>query len=159
MSFVDMEDILEIGEGYIKRLFKDVMDIDIPTPFPRYTYNEVMERFGSDKPDTRFGMELFDITDIVKDTSFAVFKGAIENGGSVRGITAKGAVKTYTRKEIDKMTEFVRGIGAKGLAWIRWTDDGISSSFASSSRAFLRACGVSLSIGTDALCILPSMLV
>jgi len=130
MSFVDMEDILEIGEGYIKRLFKDVMDIDIPTPFPRYTYNEVMERFGSDKPDTRFGMELFDITDIVKDTSFAVFKGAIENGGSVRGITAKGAVKTYTRKEIDKMTEFVRGIGAKGLAWIRWTDDGISSSFA-----------------------------
>ena len=130
MSFVDMEDILQIGEGYIKRLFKDVMDIDIPTPFPRYTYNEVMERFGSDKPDTRFGMELFDITDIVKDTSFAVFKGAIENGGSVRGITAKGAVKTYTRKEIDKMTEFVRGIGAKGLAWIRWTDDGISSSFA-----------------------------
>ncbi len=130
MSFVDMEDILEIGEGYIKRLFKDVMNIDIPTPFPRYTYNEVMERFGSDKPDTRFGMELFDITDIVKDTSFAVFKGAIENGGSVRGITAKGAVKTYTRKEIDKMTEFVRGIGAKGLAWIRWTDDGISSSFA-----------------------------
>ncbi len=129
MSFVDMEDVLEIGEGYIKRVFKDVMNIDIPTPFPRYTYNEVMERFGSDKPDTRFGMELFDLTDIVKNTEFAVFKNAVEGGGSVRGITAKGAVKTYTRKEIDKMTEFVRGIGAKGLAWIRWTDDNISSSF------------------------------
>ena len=130
MSFVDMEDVLEIGEGYIKRLFKDVMNIDIPTPFPRYTYNEVMERYGSDKPDTRFGMELFDLSDIVKDTEFAVFKNALADGGSVRGITAKGAVKTYTRKEIDKLTEFVRGIGAKGLAWIRMTDDGVSSSFA-----------------------------
>lgn len=129
MSFVDMEDVLEIGEGYIKRIFKDVMNIDIPVPFPRYTYNEVMERYGSDKPDTRFAMELFDLTDIVKNTEFAVFKNAVDGGGSVRGITAKGAVKTYTRKEIDKMTEFVRGIGAKGLAWIRWTDDNISSSF------------------------------
>ncbi len=130
MSFVDMEDVLQIGEGYIKRVFKDTMDIDIPTPFPRYTYNEVMERFGSDKPDTRFGMELFDLTDSVRDSEFAVFKNAIENGGSVRGITAKNAVKTYSRKEIDKLTEFVRGIGAKGLAWIRMTDDGIASSFA-----------------------------
>lgn len=130
MSFVDMEDVLEIGEGYIKRVFKDVMDIDIPTPFPRYTYNEVMERYGSDKPDTRYGMELFDLTDAVKGCSFGVFKSAIEGGGSVRGITAKNAVKTYTRKEIDKLTEFVRGIGAKGLAWIRMTDDGIASSFA-----------------------------
>ena len=130
MSFVDMEDVLEIGEGYIKRVFKDVMDIDIPTPFPRYTYNEVMERFGSDKPDTRFEMELFDLTDAVKNSEFAVFKNAIAGGGSVRGITAKNAVKTYSRKEIDKLTEFVRGIGAKGLAWIRMTDDGIASSFA-----------------------------
>ncbi len=130
MSFVDMEDILQIGEGYIKRLFKDVMDIDIPTPFPRYTYNEVMERFGSDKPDTRFGMEIFNISEEVKDTEFVVFKNALANGGSVRGITAKNAVKTYTRKEIDKLVEFVKGIGAKGLAWIRWTDDSISSSFA-----------------------------
>ncbi len=130
MSFVDMEDVLELGEGYIKRLFKDVMNIDVPTPFPRYTYNEVMERFGSDKPDTRFGMEIFDLTDAVKDCGFGVFKSAVEGGGSVRGITAKGAVKTYTRKEIDKLTEFVRGIGAKGLAWIRMTDDGIASSFA-----------------------------
>ncbi len=130
MSFVDMEDILEIGEGYIKRVFKEVLDIDIPTPFPRYTYNEVMERFGSDKPDTRFGMEIYDLTEDVKDCGFGVFKSAVEGGGSVRGITAKGAVKTYTRKEIDKLTEFVRGIGAKGLAWIRMNDDGIASSFA-----------------------------
>lgn len=130
MSFVDMEDVLEIGEGYIKRLFKEVLDIDVPTPFPRYTYNEVMERFGSDKPDTRYGMEIFDLTNEVKDSGFGVFKSAIEGGGSVRGITAKNAVKTYTRKEIDKLTEFVRGIGAKGLAWIRLTDDGIASSFA-----------------------------
>ena len=130
MSFVDMEDVLQIGEGYIKRLFKDVMNIDIPTPFPRYTYNEVMERFGSDKPDTRFGMEIFNISDEVKDTEFVVFKNALANGGSVRGITAKNAVKTYTRKEIDKLVEFVKGIGAKGLAWVRWTDDSISSSFA-----------------------------
>ena len=130
MSFVDMEDVLQIGEGYIKRLFKDVMNIDIPTPFPRYTYNEVMERFGSYKPDTRFGMEIFNISDEVKDTEFVVFKNALANGGSVRGITAKNAVKTYTRKEIDKLVEFVKGIGAKGLAWIRWTDDSISSSFA-----------------------------
>ena len=121
MSFVDMEDILQIGEGYIKRLFKDVMDIDIPTPFPRYTYNE---------PDTRFGMEIFNISEEVKNTEFVVFKNALANGGSVRGITAKNAVKTYTRKEIDKLVEFVKGIGAKGLAWIRWTDDSISSSFA-----------------------------
>ena len=129
MSFVDMEDILEIGEGYIKRLFKEVLDIDIPTPFPRYTYNEVMERFGSDKPDTRFGMEIFDISTEVKDSGFAVFKNAIEGSGSVRGITAKNAVKVYTRKEIDRLTEYVRGIGAKGLAWIRLTDDGTASSF------------------------------
>ena len=129
MSFVDMDDVLEIGEGYIKRLFKDVMDMDIPTPFPRLTYNEVMERFGSDKPDTRFDMELFDLTDAVKDCGFAVFKNAVESGGSVRGINAKNAVKTYSRKEIDKLTDFVRGIGAKGLAWIRLIDDGIVSSF------------------------------
>ncbi|MEE1076054.1 MAG: aspartate--tRNA ligase [Acutalibacteraceae bacterium] len=130
MSFVDMEDVLALGEGYIKRVFKEALDVDIPTPFPRYTYNQVMERYGSDKPDTRFEMELFDLTDAVKSSEFGVFKNAIEGGGSVRGITAKNAVKTYTRKEIDKLTEYVRGIGAKGLAWIRMTDDGIASSFA-----------------------------
>ena len=129
MSFVDMEDVLSIGEGYIKRLFKEVMNIDIPTPFPRYTYNEVMERFGSDKPDTRYGMEIIDLTDTVNDSEFAVFRNAIDGGGSVRAINAKSSVKVYTRKAIDKMTEFVRGIGAKGLAWIRYTEDGVSSSF------------------------------
>lgn len=130
MSFVDREDVLELGEGYIKHLFKETLDVDIPTPFPRYTYNEVMECYGSDKPDTRFDMKLFDLTPIVKDCGFGVFKNAIEGGGSVRGITAKNAVKTYSRKEIDKLTEYVRGIGAKGLAWIRLTETGIASSFA-----------------------------
>ena len=130
MSFVDMEDILDLGERYIKRLFKDVMDIDIPTPFPRYTYNEVMERFGSDKPDTRFAMEIVNLSEEVKNTEFAVFKNALTGGGSVRAITVKNAVKTYTRKEIDKLTEFAKGIGAKGLAWIRLTEDNMASSFA-----------------------------
>ncbi len=168
MSFVDMEDILEIGEGYIKRVFKDVLDIDIPTPFPRYTYNEVMERFGSDKPDTRFGMEIFDLTADVKSCGFGVFKSAIEGGGSVRGITAKGAVKTYTRKEIDKLTEFVRGIGAKGLAWIRMNDDGIASSFAKfmtddEMQAILRTAGaekgdvVFIVADTDDNTVLPTL--
>ncbi|MBQ1388258.1 MAG: aspartate--tRNA ligase [Clostridia bacterium] len=129
MSFVDMEDILELGEGFIKYVFKNVLDIDIPTPFPRYTYNEVMERYGSDKPDTRFGMELFNLTDVVKDSEFVVFKNAINGGGAVRGFTAKNAVKTYTRKAIDKLIETAKGIGAKGVAWIRMTDDGIASSF------------------------------
>ncbi|MGN0525845.1 MAG: aspartate--tRNA ligase [Acutalibacteraceae bacterium] len=130
MSFVTMEDVLKIGEGYIARVFKDALGIDIPLPLPRLTYKEAMERYGSDKPDTRFGMEIFDLTDIVKNCGFSVFTSAVEGGGSVRGITAKGAVKTYTRKEIDKLTEFARGIGAKGLAWIRLTDDGVASSFA-----------------------------
>ena len=90
-----------------------------------------MNRYGSDKPDTRFGMELYDLTDTVRNCGFGVFTGAIEGGGSVRGITAKGAVKTLTRKEIDKLTEMVRGIGAKGLAWVRLNEDGsIASSFA-----------------------------
>ena len=130
MSFVTMEDVLSIGEGYIARVFKEALGVDIPLPLPRLTYKEAMERYGSDKPDTRFGMEIFDLTDIVKDCGFSVFSGAVAGGGSVRGITAKGAVTTYTRKEVDKLTEFAKGIGAKGLAWIRLTDDGIASSFA-----------------------------
>ncbi len=130
MSFVTMEDVLSIGEGYIARVFKEALGVEIPLPLPRLTYKEAMERYGSDKPDTRFGMEIFDLTDIVKDCGFSVFSSAVAGGGSVRGITAKGAVTTYTRKEVDKLTEFARGIGAKGLAWIRLTDDGIASSFA-----------------------------
>ena len=130
MSFVDMEDVLSIGEGYMARIFKDTLGIDIPLPLPRLTYKEAMERYGSDKPDTRFGMEIFDLTEEVKNCEFSVFASAISGGGSVRGVTAKNAVNVYTRKEVDKLTEFVKGIGAKGLAWIRLTDDGIASSFA-----------------------------
>lgn len=130
MSFVDVEDIMEMGEGFIKRLFSDVLDVDIPTPLPRLTYTDAMNRFGSDKPDTRFGMEIVDISDIVKNCGFGVFTSAIEAGGSVRAITAKNAAGTLTRKEIDKLTEYVRGIGAKGLAYVRWVEDVPNCSFA-----------------------------
>ncbi len=130
MSFVDVEDIYAIAEGYIKRLFKEALDVDIPTPLPRYTYKECMERFGSDKPDMRFGMELVDISNEVKDSEFVVFKNALENGGSVRAINAKGYASVLTRKEIDKLTEYVKGCGAKGLAWIRHTEQGRTASFA-----------------------------
>ncbi len=130
MSFVDVEDILEIGEGFVKRLFSDVLNIDIPTPLPRLTYKEAMERYGSDKPDTRFDMEIVNLSDLVKDCDFSVFTSAIEAGGSVRAICAKGAASTLTRKEIDKLTEFVRGIGGKGLAFVRWVEDAPNCSFA-----------------------------
>jgi len=106
------------------------LDVDLPMPLPRMTYTEAMERFGSDKPDTRFGMELIDLSDVVKDCGFGVFTGALEAGGTVRGITVKDGVTTLTRKEIDKLTEYVRGIGAKGLAWARLTPDGMTASFA-----------------------------
>ena len=129
MSFVDMEDVLSVGEGFVKYLFKETMGIDVPMPLPRLTYNEAMSRYGSDKPDTRYGMEITDITDIAKDTDFGVFTSAIENGGSVRAICAKNAVKTYTRKEIDKLVEYSKGIGAKGLAWIRWADEAPTCTF------------------------------
>ena len=130
MSFVDVDDVLEIIEKYIHKVFKEAINVDIPEKLPRLTYNEAMDRFGSDKPDTRFEMELFDLSEEVKDSEFVVFKSALEEGGTVRAITAKNAVKTLTRKEIDKLTETAKGFGAKGLAWIRMTDDGIASSFA-----------------------------
>ena len=130
MSFVDIEDILEMGEGFIKRLFKEVLNVDISAPLPRLTYADAMNRYGSDKPDTRFGMEITDISEIAKATDFGVFTGAIENSGSVRAIVAKNAASTLTRKEIDKLTEFSRGIGAKGLAYIRWVEDAPNCSFA-----------------------------
>ncbi|MGN1118197.1 MAG: aspartate--tRNA ligase, partial [Acutalibacteraceae bacterium] len=131
MSFVDMEDVLQIGEGYMKRVFKEALGVEIETPLPRLTYKEAMERFGSDKPDTRYAMELYDLSDIVKDSSFSVFTSAIENKGSVRAITAKNAVSVLTRKEIDKLVETVKGLGGKGLAWIRINEDGsYTSSFA-----------------------------
>lgn len=129
MSFVDVEDILVMGEGYIKRLMHDVMGVDIPMPLPRLTFRDAMERYGSDKPDTRYDMEIIDLSETVKGCGFPVFTDAITNGGSVRAIVAKNAASTLTRKEIDKLTEMVRGIGAKGLAYLRWVDDAPSCSF------------------------------
>ncbi len=130
MSFVDMEDVLGIGEGLMGRLFKDVLGEELPLPLPRLTYQEAMDRFGSDKPDTRFGMELFDISEIAGNCGFSVFSGAVAAGGSVRGIVAEGGAAKLTRKEIDKLTEHAKGIGAKGLAYIRWMPEGMNCSFA-----------------------------
>jgi len=130
MSFVEMEDVLSMVEGFMKRIFKEILDIDLPLPLPRLTYKDAMERYGSDKPDTRYGMEIFDLSDVVKDCGFGVFTGAISGGGSVRAIKAENAVSVLTRKEVDKLTEYVKGIGGKGLAWIRYTPEGIASSFA-----------------------------
>ena len=130
MSFVDVDDIMSMIEGFVNRLFKKVLDVNLPDTLPRLTYNEAMERYGSDKPDTRFGMEIVNISDIVKDCGFSVFSSAVLDGGSVRGITVKGGAEKLTRKEIDKLTEFVRGIGAKGLAFIRWVEDAPACSFA-----------------------------
>ena len=130
MSFVDVEDIMKMAEGFVQREFREVMGIDIPVPLPRLKYTDAMNRYGSDKPDTRFGMEIVDISDKVKNCGFGLFTSAIEAGGSVRAITAKNAASVLTRKEIDKLTEYVRGIGAKGLAYVRWVDDTPSCSFA-----------------------------
>lgn len=130
MSFVEREDVFAVAEGYIKRLFKEVLDVDIPLPLPRLTYTEAMENYGSDKPDTRFGMKIRDISDIAENCGFAVFADTVKNGGTVRAITAKNAAGVYTRKEIDKLTEEAKGIGAKGLAFIRWVEDEPNCSFA-----------------------------
>ena len=130
MSFVERDDIFNIAEGYVKRLFKEVLNVDIPTPLPRMRYDDAMNDYGSDKPDTRFDMKIKDISDIVKNCGFGVFADTVKNGGTVRAITAKNAVNTYTRKEIDKLTEEAKGIGAKGLAFIRWVDDVPTCSFA-----------------------------
>jgi aspartyl-tRNA synthetase len=146
MSFVDVDDIMEMNEGFIKRLFKELLNVDIPTPLPRLKYKDAMDRYGSDKPDTRFGMEIVNISDIVKSCGFSVFTSAIEAGGSVRAITAKNAAATLTRKEIDKLTEYVKGIGAKGLAYVRWMDDVPNCSFGKfmtegELETILNACG------------------
>ena len=123
MSFVDAEDIQECVEGFIQRLFKKVLNVDVQLPLQRLTFADSMARYGSDKPDTRFGFEIQDITETVKDIDFVVFKNAIEEGGSVRAINVKNGAATYTRKEIDKLVEHAKGIGAKGLAYIRWADE------------------------------------
>ena len=130
MSFVDQGDIMDMSEGFIAYVFKKIRGKEITLPLPRLTYNDAMNRYGSDKPDTRFGMEICDISDLVKDSGFGVFSGAVQNGGSVRAIVAKGGVATLTRKEIDKLTEHAKGIGAKGLAYIRYIDDAPACSFA-----------------------------
>ncbi|MBE6599740.1 MAG: aspartate--tRNA ligase [Ruminococcaceae bacterium] len=130
MSFATQEDIMSMNEGFIKRVFREVMNIDIKTPMPRLTFAEAMERYGSDKPDTRYGMEINDISDCVRSSEFVVFKSALATGGSVRAIVAKGGAATLTRKEIDKLTEHAKGIGAKGLAYVRWVDDEPNCSFA-----------------------------
>ena len=130
MSFATQEDIMAMNEGFIKRVFKEVLNVDIPTPLPRITFADAMNRYGSDKPDTRFGMEIQDLSEVVKNCGFGVFTSAIAEGGSVRAIVAKNAAGVLTRKEIDKLTEHARGIGAKGLAYIRWADEAPNCSFA-----------------------------
>ena len=130
LSFVDVDDVIDVNERLLAKLFKEVIGVDVQLPIQRMTYKEAMERFGSDKPDMRFGMELHDVSDIVKDCGFGVFTGALENGGSVRGINAEGQ-GAMPRKKIDKLVEFVKGYGAKGLAYIAIAEDGTrKSSFA-----------------------------
>jgi len=130
MSFVNVDDVLTINEGFIKKLFKEVLDIDVETPFIRMPYQEAMDRFGSDKPDIRFGMELVDVSDLVKNCGFRVFTDAIANGGSVRAINAKGCGAKFSRKEIDSLGEFVKTYKAKGMAWIVVEENGLRSSIA-----------------------------
>ena len=130
LSFVDVDDVIDVNERYLAFLFKEVLDIDVKLPIQRITWQEAMDRFGSDKPDMRFGMELHDVSDIVKDCGFSVFTGALEAGGSVRGINAEGQ-GSMPRKKIDKLVEFAKGYGAKGLAYIAIAEDGTrKSSFA-----------------------------
>ena len=128
MSFVDMDDVMEMQEGFMKRLFKEVMGQDISTPFPKMTYDEAMERFGSDKPDTRFGFELKRLNETVKNCGFKVFTDAHSSGGDVRGININGGADKFSRKDIDKLQEALKSYGAKGLVWIKLENGNISSS-------------------------------
>jgi aspartyl-tRNA synthetase len=130
MSFVDSDDVMSINEGYTKRVFKEVLGIDLTVPFERISYKTAMELYGSDKPDTRFEMCINNLSDILKDCEFKVFAGALQGGGTVRAINAKGAFNTLSRKELDKLTDFVKTYGAKGLAWSRINGENSSSSFA-----------------------------
>ncbi|MGL4730102.1 MAG: aspartate--tRNA ligase [Clostridium sp.] len=129
MSFVEMDDVIALNEGLIQRVFKEIKGIDVKLPIKRMPYKEAMEKYGSDKPDLRFGMEIQNITDAVKNSEFAVFKNAIENGGSVRALTVKGA-SDMGRKKIDKLGEFVKTYKAKGLAWIAYKEEEIKSPIA-----------------------------
>ena len=130
LSFVDVDDVIDVNERLLAKLFKEILDVEVPLPIQRMTWQEAMDRFGSDKPDIRFGMELVDVSEVVKDSEFVVFKGALENGGSVRGINAKGQ-GAMPRKKIDKLVDFAKDFGAKGLAYVAMGEDGtIKSSFA-----------------------------
>lgn len=130
LSFVDVDDVIDVNERLLAKIFKDILDVEVPLPIQRMTWQEAMDRFGSDKPDVRFGMELVDVSEVVKDSEFVVFKGALENGGSVRGINAKGQGE-MPRKKIDKLVDFAKDFGAKGLAYIAIQNDGtVKSSFA-----------------------------
>jgi len=130
MSFVEMEDVLAVNEGFIQRLMKETLGIDVPLPLPRLTYKEAMDRYGSDKPDTRFGLELVNISDIVKGCGFGAFADAVAAGGSVRLINVKGGVEKFTRKQIDSLGEYVKTYRAKGLAWMSMKPEGMQCSFA-----------------------------
>lgn len=130
MSFVDEEDVLAVNEGFIARLLKEVKGIDLPLPLRRLPWQEAMDRFGSDKPDTRFGLELVDVTDIVRGSGFGVFNSAIAGGGSVRCICVKGGVEKFPRKKIDELAEFVKIYRAKGMAWMSLKPEGLQCSFA-----------------------------
>lgn len=127
MSFVNMDEILEINENLIKRVFKETLNIDVKTPFNRLSYQEAMDRFGSDKPDLRFGLELIDISEIVKDSDFKVFSGAVKKGGSVRVLNAKGGDEVFSRRDLDGLVDFVKTYRAKGLAWIVVTENELKS--------------------------------
>ncbi|HIW53492.1 MAG TPA: aspartate--tRNA ligase [Candidatus Ruthenibacterium merdigallinarum] len=129
MSFATEDDIMTMNEGLVKKVFAEVLGVDVPTPFARMPYAEAMGRYGSDKPDTRFGLELADVSEAVRGCSFAVFRSALEAGGSVRALNVKGMADKLSRKEIDKLTEVAKTYGAKGLAYTRWTQDARSSSF------------------------------
>ncbi|WP_019391369.1 aspartate--tRNA ligase [Priestia filamentosa] len=123
MSFLEIDDIIELGEQMMKKVMKEVKGLDIPTPFPRLSYEEAMNRFGSDKPDTRFKMEFINMGELVADCGFKVFKSAIENGGAVKALNVKGAASKYSRKDIDGLTEYAARYGAKGLAWLKVEDE------------------------------------
>ena len=130
LSFVDVDDVLDVNERLLKKLFKEICGFDVQLPIPRMTWQEAMDRFGSDKPDLRFGMELKNVSEVVKGCEFAVFKGALENGGSVRGINAQGQGH-MPRKKIDALVEYAKGFGARGLAYVAISEDGtVKSSFA-----------------------------
>jgi len=128
MSFVDMDDVIAVQEGFIKKVFNDVMGMEIQTPFPRLTWDEAMERYGSDKPDTRFGFELKKLNDVVAGCDFKVFTDALANGGDVRGICIDGGSEKFSRKDIDKLTDMTKAYGAKGLVWIRVNEGEYASS-------------------------------